>query len=54
MGKMVSGRQRNWVPDASSQVREWYECGGVQCGHQIKSYYFWRAATVIFFSVVRI
>ena len=30
-GKMVSGRQRNWVTDASSRIREWCDWGGVWC-----------------------
>jgi hypothetical protein len=31
---MVSGRQQNWVTDASSGVGVRYEWGGVCCGHR--------------------
>jgi len=40
--------------DASSQVGGQYKCGGVQCGQQKQRCYFWREATAVFFSVVRI
>jgi len=41
-------------PWQSSRGAERYERGGVECGQQKQRCYFWRDATAVFFSVVKI